>query len=115
MADTNTAIAVGGALVPDSMNTPLDSRTRVWSRADIANIANPYQGMRIYIDEEDKQVLVTSLEQVKQGILTVYRVKEVVDVPSKQDLNDIDAKVQELTNKVNKLQGADITYEILQF
>lgn len=59
MAD-NTILSSGG-FKPTTLNTPLDARTVVATRADIASIDNPFLSMKIWISDEGIEVRVTKL------------------------------------------------------
>ena len=61
MIDYTTALKVGGALMPDTQDTPLDIRTRVTNLSEIPDIANPYKGMLFYVSSTDTYYKVTEL------------------------------------------------------
>ena len=41
-------IEVAGSLIPGTVNTPLDQRTRVADLSDVSLIENPFIGMKFY-------------------------------------------------------------------
>lgn len=70
MTDYTTAIKVGGALMPDTQDTPLDLRTRVTSLSEIPDISSPYKGMLFYVQDNDTYYKVTTLQTVTTGLST---------------------------------------------
>ena len=57
-----------GPLRPNRTNTPLDSRTRINTIADMASIPNPYIGMLVYVIDEDKYYKVKTLKASNLGV-----------------------------------------------
>ena len=55
-------IITGGGLMPSTINTPIDVRTRVETVDDIYNIELPYVGMIVYVIDEDKYYRIKSLK-----------------------------------------------------
>lgn len=64
-------IQVAQALIPSTVNTPIDARTVVNGTADIADIELPYIGMRVYCSGNGKEYRITSLKAKTIGALTV--------------------------------------------
>lgn len=113
-------ISVGGALVPSTKDTPIDARTRVQTVEDIKTIANPYQGMRIFVIEKDETYVVTQLQQQKVGIIATNVIKTVEKVPDQEDIEELRASLteqeQELQQQKLKLQqisNSTIFYQIM--
>ena len=64
-------IQVAQALIPSTVNTPIDARTVVNGTSDIADIELPYIGMRVYCTGNGKEYRITSLRARTIGALTV--------------------------------------------
>ncbi len=64
-------IQVAQALIPSTVNTPIDARTVVNGTSDIADIELPYIGMRVYCTGNGKEYRITSLKAKTIGALTV--------------------------------------------
>jgi hypothetical protein len=82
--ETNKIIT-GGGIMPSTIDTPGDVRTRVQTFADISSIDNPFVGMEVWVIDEAKE----------------YRIKKLVpktiggvEIPNGAiDINDPDAVV----------------------
>ena len=64
-------IETAGALRPGTLNTTLDQRSRVNTRAEINAIELPYLGLIVYCVETDRYYRVTALKSKQIGALTV--------------------------------------------
>ena len=64
-------IQVGGALLPGSVDTPLDARSRIAALENIPDIPNPFIGMTFYVTATGKQYIVKSLKSKQIGAATV--------------------------------------------
>ena len=64
-------IQVGGALLPGSVDTPLDSRSRIAALENIPDIPNPFIGMTFYVTATGKQYIVKSLKSKQIGAANV--------------------------------------------
>ncbi len=64
-------IEIAGALMPGSLNTPLDARSRVDNLEDIYSIQNPYEGLPVYVSAEKKSYIINGLTSKKIGAVTV--------------------------------------------
>ena len=62
MAMENKKVIISGSLVPSTKDTPIDSRARVATLADMATIELPYVGMIVFVEEEGKHYVVKSLK-----------------------------------------------------
>ena len=65
------ATSTKGNLLPNTVNTPLDARTRVETLADAANIQNPELGGIFYCVETGKHYKITALTSKTVGALEV--------------------------------------------
>ena len=54
-------IKVAGSLVPGTVNTPLDGRSRVATLAELENLQNPYLGQLVYCLANGKYYVITAL------------------------------------------------------
>lgn len=64
-------IEVAGSLIPGTVNTPLDQRTRVNALSEVSQIENPYVGMKFYCLATGKTYTVKSLKNKLIGSFTV--------------------------------------------
>ena len=62
MAMDNKKVIISGSLVPSTKDTPIDSRARVATLADMTTIELPYVGMIVFVEEEGKHYVVKSLK-----------------------------------------------------
>ena len=69
--DGNGTININGNFAMNPKDTPLDSRVRVETEADILNISSPYLGMIVYAKDTGKHYKVTGLKDKKIGIKVV--------------------------------------------
>ena len=67
MATVKTA----GGLIPGTVDTPLDARSRVSAEAEIMNIENPVLGALVFCSENRKYYKITALKSKQIGPLTV--------------------------------------------
>ena len=90
-------INVSGALIPTTINTPLDARTVVETVDNLDTISYPYIGMQVYILSENRFIHVTSLGPKKIGPL-------IVPMSSIDGWEYNDAKVAELEGRVQNVE-----------
>ena len=64
-------IEVAGSLIPGTVNTPLDQRTRVNALSEVAQIESPFVGMKFYCLATGKTYTVKSLKEKLIGSFTV--------------------------------------------
>ena len=77
-------VVVSGALIPSTVNTPIDARVRIKTLSDAVNIEMPYIGMIFYVIEENEFYFVKSLRpKVVNGVkipnMLVRDVEKLVD------------------------------------
>ena len=84
MAKTTT-----GNLIPSTVNTPLDARTRIAALADVASIENPVLGGIFYCVATGKHYRITALKSKAVGPLTVENaaVDTYEAIPEQSDLS----------------------------
>lgn len=112
MAD-NTILTSGG-FKPTTPNTPLDERTVVATRNDIANIDNPFLSMKIWIADEGVEVRVTKLTNKEIGGIVIENgaidleegLKSVADEIYEQIQEEISEKIKEEASV-----GSNVEYE----
>ena len=68
--NANSTVITGG-LRPSTVNTPLDSRTRIETLEDIYSIPVPYVGMIVYVIDTGKRYEIVSLKDKKVGPLVI--------------------------------------------
>lgn len=68
--NANSTVITGG-LRPSTVNTPLDSRTRIETLEDIYDIPVPYIGMIVYVMDTGKRYEIMSLKDKKVGPLVI--------------------------------------------
>lgn len=85
MAEENKII-IGGAVMPSTVNTPTDARTRVQTFADIAFIDNPFVGMEVWVMDEAKEYRIKKLVpkviggiEIPDGAIDIEDAEAVVD------------------------------------
>ena len=102
-------IEVAGSLIPGTVNTPLDQRTRVNALSEVAQIESPFVGMKFYCLATGKTYTVKSLKEKLIGSFTVQdaMVGEYEADPDGSDLSDLSDRVNELGKAVAALQEND--------
>ena len=109
------SIEVAGSLIPGTVNTPLDQRTRVNALSEVSGIENPFVGMKFYCLATGKTYTVKSLKAKLIGSFTVQdaMVDEYVadldrsDLSDGSDWSDLSDRVDELGKAVAALQEND--------
>lgn len=83
---TENKIIIGGAVMPSTVDTPTDARTRVQTFADIATIDNPFVGMEVWVVDEEKEYRIKKLVpkiiggiEIPNGAIDVEDPEAVVD------------------------------------
>ena len=101
------SIEVAGSLIPGTVNTPLDQRTRVNALSEVSQIENPFVGMKFYCLATGKSYTVKSLKAKLIGSFTVQdaMVDEYVADLDKSDWSDLSDRVNELERAVTALQS----------
>ena len=103
------SIEVAGSLIPGTVNTPLDQRTRVNTLSGVSQIENPFVGMKFYCLATGKTYTVKSLKAKLIGSFTVQdaMVDEYVADLDQSDMSDLSDRVDELGKAVAALQEND--------
>lgn len=103
------SIEVAGSLIPGTVNTPLDQRTRVNALSEVSQIENPFVGMKFYCLATGKTYTVKSLKAKLIGSFTVQdaMVDEYVADLDQSDMSDLSDRVDELGKAVAALQEND--------
>lgn len=78
----DNTIQVGGALIPGSVDTPLDARTRIDALEDVPAIPLPYIGMEFFVAATGRKYIVKSLKAKKIGAAEVENAEVDVYEPS---------------------------------
>ena len=99
-------IEVAGSLIPGTVNTPLDQRTRVNALSEVSQIENPFVGMKFYCLETGKTYTVKSLKEKLIGSFTVQNalINEYEADPDGSDWSDLPDRVDVLEKAVAALQ-----------
>ena len=97
-------IEVAGSLIPGTVNTPLDQRTRVNALSEVAQIESPFVGMKFYCLATGKTYTVKSLKEKLIGSFTVQDalINEYEADPDVSDLSDWSG----VSDRVGKLETA---------
>ena len=61
-SENNKKVIISGSLVPSTVNTPVDMRTRIATIDDVTSIELPFVGMIFYVEDEEKHYSVKSLK-----------------------------------------------------
>ncbi len=86
-------IQVGSALLPGSVDTPLDARSRITTLENIPDISNPFIGMTFYVTATGKQYIVKSLKSKQIGALTVENAAiDQYEIAGGADTDQLDAR-----------------------
>lgn len=78
----DNTIQVGGALIPGSVDTPLDARARVNTLDDVPGIPLPYIGMEFFVAATGRKYIVKSLKTKKIGAAEVENAEVDIYEPS---------------------------------
>lgn len=92
-------INVSGALIPTTINTPLDARSVVETIEDLENISYPNIGLQVYIKSENRYIRVTALGPKRIGPL-------IVPMAAIESWEYDDTKVVELEGRVKRIEDA---------
>lgn len=104
-------IIIGGAVMPSTVDTPTDARTRVETYEDIANIDNPFVGMEVWVVDEAKEYRIKKLIskviggiEIPNGGIDIYDATAVVD--AKQEIiQEAVAEAEESLGTKAKIEG----------
>ena len=118
----NSSASKGG-FKPSSTDTPLDTRCRVQTEADIMSIPKPYIGMIVYVKDTGKRFEILSLKDIKTGLSVVKNAavneyRELIvsynDLSDKPEIPSIEGLASEefvnegLNSKVDKVEGKSL-------
>lgn len=109
---SNKTITTTGGFKPGIKDTPLDVRTRVELKADIAKIPNPFVGMRILVkvdetnDNKMTEYIVKSLKANALGIANTL-IDELIKYKEFLGIEDYEVvPVDELLTMYDEIQNA---------
>lgn len=80
-------IVTNGSLIPNAPGVPLDARSVCATYAGLSNIQNPYVGLRVWVLEDNREVVVTSLKSVGVGVFNKSVIDTVEPVVSSSELS----------------------------
>ena len=80
-------VVTNGSLIPNEVSAPLDARTYCRNAGEMSKVENAYVGMHIWLQEEGKEVIVTSLKTYVFQHVTVVAVDQFVEVPTHRALS----------------------------
>ena len=80
-------VVTNGSLIPNEISAPLDARTYCRNAGEMSKVENAYIGMHIWLQEEGKEVIVTSLKTYVFQHVTVVAVDQFVEVPTHRALS----------------------------
>lgn len=110
MAEDNKII-IGGAVMPSTVNTPTDARTRVATFADIAFIDNPFVGMEVWVMDEAKEYRIKKLVpkviggiEIPDGAIDIEDAEAVVDA-KKEIIKEAVAEAETVLGSKAKVEG----------
>ena len=83
------SIATNGSLIPNVSGVPLDARSVCANLDSLGNIENPYVGLRIWVEDLSKEVIVKSLSTAGVGIFSKTVIGEVEDSPKLSDISTL--------------------------
>lgn len=81
------AITVNQSLIPNAAGAPLDARTQAANTAALTGIDNPYVGMKVWLADPGKEVIVKTVTTQQVGLFTKTVIAAVEDVPDKTALD----------------------------
>lgn len=91
------AIAANDSLIVNKEGAPIDARTVAPTLEALAEIENPYVGLRVFVTGAGKEYRVTKIEDVAVGAFTKKRIKTYEALPDAAALEDTFAVIQNLT------------------
>lgn len=108
---TENKIITGGGIMPSTIDTPGDVRTRVETFADIAHIDNPYRGMQVWVIDEEKEYRIKKLVpkvvggiEIPDGAIDIEDNEAVVDV-KKELITEAVAEAEATLGSAAKVEG----------
>ena len=100
-------IITSGALLPSTVDTPLDARTRITNLDGIESIDNPYIGMIFYCTGTGKLYKVKTLKSVSIGSGTGYAVDTYEALPDAADLSALSNLIGDFETAANAILGEE--------
>lgn len=91
-------VNVSGALIPTTINTPLDARSVINNVDELTDISYPHIGMQVYVISENRFIRVTALGPKKIGPL-------IVPMAAISEWEYEDIRVVELEGRVERIEG----------
>ena len=91
------AIAANDSLIVNKEGAPIDARTVAPTLEALAEIENPYVGLRVFVTGAGKEYRVTKIEDVAVGAFTKKRIKTYEALPDAAALEDTFAVIDNLT------------------
>ncbi len=109
-------IKISGSLVPTTLDTPIDVRTRIEKLSDVSNIPLPYVGMEFYVISEQAKYRVESLGNAEQGgaIAANVVVKEYRKLEDKGGFGAVIASIKNLNEILSPFKGMIFYVEDIQ-
>ena len=101
------AIAANDSLIVNKEGAPIDARTVAPTLEALAEIENPYVGLRVFVTGAGKEYRVTEIEEVAVGAFTKKRIKTYEALPDAAALEDTFAVIQNLTENHSLEIGFD--------
>ena len=101
------AIAANDSLIVNKEGAPIDARTVAPTLEALAEIENPYVGLRVFVTETGREYRVTEIEDVAVGAFTKKRIKTYEALPDAAALEDTFAVIQNLTENHSLEIGFD--------
>ena len=83
------AIALVDSLLPNKTGVPVDARTVAANAAVLAAIENPYAGMRVWLADPGKDVIVKTLKDQTVGAFTQKIIDTTEDAVVQSDLTTL--------------------------
>lgn len=92
------SIEVAQSLLPGTINTPLDARTRIADLAEMETISNPFLGMEIFCTATGKTYKIRTLKSKMIGSLNVAnaQIDTYEEIPDAEDLAAVTSRLETL-------------------
>lgn len=103
------AIAANDSLIVNKEGAPIDARTVAPTLEALAEIENPYVGLRVFVSETGKEYRVTEIEEVAVGAFAKKQIKTYETLPDAAALEDTFAVIDNLTENHSIEIGFDNT------
>lgn len=91
------AIAANDSLIVNKEGAPIDARTVAPTLEALAEIENPYVGLRVFVTGAGKEYRVTEIEEVAVGAFAKKQIKTYEALPDAAALEDTFAVIDNLT------------------